>query len=151
MNKKNDHIISAALRDTKAYDSYFGKFNHFSLTFSFLTTKECDLQCSHQIMLRTKQDHTYTYYKFIQHHYTTSTTSRNPHHRFHFINSKYTSTFFLNFTFCIKDTNTQGILKNYNPIRQMYIFCPLTRTFSVNESRHLIVPHEYIQPVGFQS
>ena len=49
MNKKNDHIISAALRDTKAYDSYFSNINHFSLTFSFLTPKECDLQCSHKL------------------------------------------------------------------------------------------------------
>ena len=41
----------------------------------------------------------------------------------------------------------QGILKNYDPIRQMYIFFPLTRIFNVAESRPLIVPHEYIQPV----
>ena len=30
----------------------------------------------------------------------------------------------------------------------MYIFCPLTKIFNVEESRPLIVPHEYIQPVG---
>ena len=29
----------------------------------------------------------------------------------------------------------------------MYIFCPLTRTFNVDEYRPLIVPHEYLQPV----
>ena len=29
----------------------------------------------------------------------------------------------------------------------MYIFCPLTKTFNVEESRPLIVPHEYVQPV----
>ena len=29
----------------------------------------------------------------------------------------------------------------------MYIFCPLTKTFYVEESRPLIVPHDYIQPV----
>ena len=40
----------------------------------------------------------------------------------------------------------QGIIRNYDPIRQMYLFCPLTRTFNLNESRPLIVPHEYIQP-----
>ena len=28
----------------------------------------------------------------------------------------------------------------------MYIFCPLTKTFNEEESRPLIVPHEYIQP-----
>ena len=41
----------------------------------------------------------------------------------------------------------QGIIRNYGPITQMYIFCPLTRTFNVDESRPLIVPSEYIQPV----
>ena len=29
----------------------------------------------------------------------------------------------------------------------MYIFCPLTKTFNDKESRPLIVPHEYIQPI----
>ena len=69
-NKKFDHVISTALCDIKAYDPYFNKFNLFSLTSNFLTPKERNLHCSHQIMLRTKQTYTYTYYKFIQHHYT---------------------------------------------------------------------------------
>ena len=42
-----DHIIYTTLRDTKAYDSFFSKFNHFSLTFNFLTPKERDLLCSY--------------------------------------------------------------------------------------------------------
>ena len=29
----------------------------------------------------------------------------------------------------------------------MYIFCPLTKTFSDEEFRPLIIPHEYIQPI----
>ena len=90
-NKKYDIIVSTALRDNKAYDSYFNKFNHFSLTFNFLTPKERDLHCSHEIMLRTKLTHTYTYYEFIQHHYITNTPSQNPQHRFTFINSNYTA------------------------------------------------------------
>ena len=40
LNKKYDNVISAALRNIHAYDSYFNKFNHFSLTFHFLTPKE---------------------------------------------------------------------------------------------------------------
>ena len=94
-------------------------------------------------MLRT----TYAYYKFIQHHYTQNTPARQIHHRYQNINSKYTSPFFLNFTYCIKDTNLQGILRNYDPITQMYIFCPLTKNFIVDESRPLIFPHEFLQPV----
>ena len=108
--KKYDNVISAALHDIHAYDSYFNKFNHFSLTFQFLTPKVPDLHCSHEVMLRTKQTHTYAYYKFIQHHYTLKTPARQLHHRYQYINSKYTSSFFLNFTYCIKDTNLQGTL-----------------------------------------
>ena len=29
----------------------------------------------------------------------------------------------------------------------MYILCPFTKTYNVEESRPLIVPHEYIQPI----
>ena len=72
---------------------------------------------------------------FIQNHFDLHTPSRQPHHRFQFINSKYTSPYFLNFTYCIKDTNLHGILRNYDPITQMYIFCPITKTFNAEESR----------------
>ena len=147
LDKKYDHVISTALRGIQASDLYFNKLKHFSLTFQFLTPKERDLHCSHDVMLRTKQTHTYAYYKFIQHHYTQSTPTRQIHHRYKNINSKYTSSFFLNFTFCIKDTNLQGILRIYDPITQMYIFCPLTKNFIVDESRPLIVPHKLLQPV----
>ena len=73
-------------------------------------------------MLRTKQTHTYTYYKLIKHHYTHNTPARQIHHKYQYIISKYTAPFFLNFTYCIKDTNLQGILRNYDPITQMYIY-----------------------------
>ena len=43
LDKKYDHVISAAIRDIQDYDSYFIKFNIFSLTFHFLTPKERDL------------------------------------------------------------------------------------------------------------
>ena len=146
-DRKFDHIISEALTDTQAYESFKERFQIFSLTFHFLAPHERDLHCSHDIMLRTKQTHTYSYYRFIQNHFDLHTPSRQPHHRFQFINSKYTSPFFLNFTYCIKDTNLHGILRNYDPITQMYIFCPLTKTFNAEESRPFLIPHEFVQPI----
>ena len=98
-------------------------------------------------MLRTKQTHTNTYYRFIQNHFDLHTPSRQPHHRFQFLNSKYTSPFFLNFTYYIEDTNLHCILYNYDPVTQMYIFCPITKTFNDEESRPFIIPHEIIQPI----
>ena len=147
LDKKHDHIFSEPLSDIQAYESFHENFQTFSRTFHFLTPKERDLHCSHDIMLRTKQTYTYTYYRLIQNHFHLHTPSRQPHHRFQFINSKYTSPFFLHFTYCMKKTNLQGILHNYDPITQMYIFCPLTKTFNDEEARPLIVPHEYIQPI----
>ena len=41
----------------------------------------------------------------------------------------------------------QGILRNYDPITQMYVFCPLTKIFNVEESRPLINPHEFLQNI----
>ena len=96
-DRKYDRIISEALNDIQAYESFTDKFQLFSLTFHFLAPHERDLHCSHDIMLRTKQTHTYTYYRFVQNHFDVHTPSRQPHHRFQFLNSKYTSTFFLNF------------------------------------------------------
>ena len=94
-----------------------------------------------------KHTHTYTYYKFIRHHHPLNTPARQPHHRYQYINSKYTSLLFLNFTYYIKDTNLQGTLQNYDTITQMYIFCLLSKLLNVDESRPLIVPHEFLQPV----
>ena len=129
-DKKHDHNISEALSDIQAYETLYDKFQLFSLIFQFLSPKESDLHCSQDIILRTKQTHTHTYLRFIQNHFDLHTPSRQPHDRFHFINSNFTSSFFLNFSYCIKNTNLQGILRNYDPVTQMYIVCPLTNTFN---------------------
>ena len=60
-----------------------------------------------------------------------------------FINSKYMSPYFLNFTYCIKSTNLHSIPRNW----QMYLFCPLTNTFPIDDARPLIMPHEYVEPI----
>ena len=77
-DRKYDHIISEALTDMQAYESLKEKFQLFSLTFHFLAPHERDLHCSNDIMLRTKQAHTYTYYRFIQNHFDLHTPSRQP-------------------------------------------------------------------------
>ena len=62
-----------------------------------------------------------------------------------FINSKETSPYLLNFTFCIKSTILHGILRKYDPVRQMYIFCPLTNSFLLGDSR--LSSSQYIHPI----
>ena len=124
-DKKYDNVISTALRDIHAYESFLNKFYQFSLTFHFLTPKERDLHCSHVVMLRKKQTHTYTYCKFIQHHYTLKNTAGQFHIRYQYINSKYTSPFFLNFTYCIKDITYKASSELTIPSpRCIYILSP---------------------------
>ena len=73
MNKKNDQIISAALRDTKALDSYFSKFNHFSLTFNFLTPKERELCYAQNKLTHTLVTNSYNTNTQLIHHHETHT------------------------------------------------------------------------------
>ena len=95
IDRKFDHIISEALNDIQAYESFKDKFQLFSLTFHFLAPHERDLHCSHDITLRTKQTHACTYYRFIQNHFDLHTPPRQPHHRFSFLTRSTFHHFFL--------------------------------------------------------
>ena len=48
------------------YEPFFSKFDHFAQTFIFLTPKERDINCSHEVMLKNKLTHKYIYVKLIQ-------------------------------------------------------------------------------------
>ena len=79
----------------QANESFYDIFQLFSLTFHFLSPQKRDLHCSHDIMLRTKQTHTYTYYRFIKNHFDLhhhdnptivfNSLTRNTHHHFFLI------------------------------------------------------------------
>ena len=58
-----------------------------------------------------------------------------------FINSKYISPYFLNFTYSVKTTNLYDFLSNYDPVRKIYVFWTLTNNFTLE------VLCEYIEPV----
>ena len=58
--KKIDHIIDHALRNTKACEPFFSKFDHCALIFKFPTLKERDSNCSHEVKLKTKFKLNYT-------------------------------------------------------------------------------------------
>ena len=83
--------------------------------------------------------HTYILDKLIQRHYLHRSPSGNPHHRFMLINFKFTSRWFLNFTYCIKSKKNHGILRNYYSVRQINIFCPFTNHFPLEDSRSIII------------
>ena len=47
----------------------------------------------------------------------------------------------------IYQNGEKNILRNYDPVTQMYVFCPITKTFNAEESRPFLIPHEFIQPI----
>ena len=98
MNKKMVKILPPH----SAFESDSEKSNHFKLFFHFLTPKERDLHCSHEITLGTKITHTYAYYNFIQRDYTANATSQKSQRKFLFTSSKFSTPYFLIFIYCIK-------------------------------------------------
>ena len=56
-----------------------------------------------------------------------------------FFNSKYTSPFTFNSEYLIDHTKTKGKLRNYDPLKQSFLFLP-----NDNPKRPIIVPQEYL-------
>ena len=62
---KIDHITDHAIMNTKAYEPFFSKFDHYELIFKLQTLKEGDTNYSHEVKLKSKFAHTYTYSEII--------------------------------------------------------------------------------------
>ena len=71
-----------------------------------------------------------TYQKFLQH--------KEPEN-YIFFNSKYTSPFTFNSEYLIDHTKVKGKLRNYDPLKQSFLFLP-----NDNPERPIIVPQEYL-------
>ena len=71
-----------------------------------------------------------TYQKFLQY--------KEPDN-YIFFNSKYTSPFTFNSEYLIDHTKTKGKLRNYDPLKQSFLFLP-----NNNPKRPIIVPQEYL-------
>ena len=71
-----------------------------------------------------------TYQKFLQY--------KEPDN-YIFFNSKYTSPFTFNSEYLIDHTKTKGKLRNYDPLKQSFLFLP-----NDNPKRPIIVPQEYL-------
>ena len=77
-----------------------------------------------------KKSHHVTYQKFLQY--------KEPE-IYLFFNSKYTSPFTLNAEYLIDHTKIKGKLRNYDPLKQSFLFLP-----NGNPKRPIIVPKEYL-------
>ena len=106
----------------------------FSLQYNFLRPSPYDLRTEENdanfLPYQIKNAHHITYQKFLQH--------KEPGNDL-FFNSKDTSPFTLNSGYLIHHAKIKGKLRNYDPLKQSFLFLP-----TYNPKRPIIVPQEYL-------
>ena len=132
---KNDYHTSIASKLITPYDWWLNnKVKIFSLQYNFLRPSPYDLRTEENdanfLPYQIKKAHHMTYQKFLQY--------KEPDN-YIFFNSKYTSPFTFNSEYSIDHTKTKGKLRNYDPLKQSFLFLP-----NDNPKRPIIVPQEYL-------
>ena len=132
---RNDYHTSIASKLITPYDWWLNnKVKIFSLQYNFLRPSPYDLRTEENdanfLPYQIKKAHHITYQKFLQY--------KEPDNYILF-NSKYTSPFILNSEYLIDHTKTKGKLRNYDPLKQSFLFLP-----NDNPKRPIIVPQEYL-------
>ena len=131
---KNDYHTSIALKLITPYDWWLNnKVTIFSLQYNFLRLSPYDLRTEEEddanfLPYQIKKAHHVTYQKFFKY--------KEPEN-YLFFNSKYTSPFTLNSDYLLDHTETKGKLRNYDPLKQSFLFLP-----NDNPKRPIIVPQE---------
>ena len=95
-------------------------------------------------MVKTKLSLTHLCYRSIQRQFLRSYPLQNPHHRYMFVNSNYTFTYFLNLIYCIETNNC-----NYDPGRKIFL-PPHQQRPHIEDYRSNIILLEYTQHVEIQ-
>ena len=133
---KNDYHASIASKLITPYDWWINnKVNIFSLQNDFLRPSPYDLKTEENdadfLPYQIKKAHHVTYQKFLQY--------KEPED-YLFFNSKYISSFTFNSDFLTDHTKVKGKLRNYDPLKQSFLFLP-----NDNPKRPYIVPQEYLK------
>ena len=111
-----DQPIAKASQDLSAYSIYDHQI--FQLSFNFLHPTPKDVQNNNYRVHETKLIHNLIYYTFLRD--KSNNTSRSYIH----INDQLTSPYFLNYGYRLKWEYTLGTLRNFDPIKNYYIFQP---------------------------
>ena len=128
-----DQLIAKASQDLSAYSIYDHQI--FQLSFKFLHPTPKDVQNNNYRVHETKLIHNLIYYTFLRDN--SHNTSRSYIH----INDQLTSPYFLNYGYRLKWEYTLGTLRNFDPIKNYYIFQPKD-----SPERPLMVPLEALEP-----
>ena len=128
-----DLLVAKASQDLSAYSIY--EHQIFQLSFNFLHPTPKDVQNNNYRVHETKLIHNLIYYTFLRD--KSDNTSRSYIH----INDQLTSPYFLYYGYRLKWEYTLGTLRNFDPIKNYYIF----QSKDAPE-RPLMVPLEALEP-----
>ena len=127
-----EYLVAKASQDLSAYSVF--EHQIFQLSFIFLHQTPKDVQNNNYRLHKTKLIHNLIYYTFLRDKNINTTKS------YIHINDQLASPFFLNYGYKLKWDYTIGNLRNFNPIKNYYIFQPKEAP-----ERPLIVPFEALE------
>ena len=130
-----DLLVAKASQDLSAYSAFTQQHQIFQLSFNFLHPTPKDVQSNNYRVHETKLIHNLIYYTFLRDKQHTESKS------YVHINDQLTSPYFLNYSYKLKWVYTIGTLRNFDPIKNYYVFQPKDAP-----ERPLMVPLEAIEP-----
>ena len=130
-----DFLVAKASQDLSAYSAFTQQHQIFQLSFNLLHPTPKDVQSNNYRVHETKLIHNLIYYTFLRDKQYTASKS------FIHINDQLTSPYFLNYSYRIKWSYTIGTLRNFDPIKNYYVF-----QSKDEPERPLMVPLEALEP-----
>ena len=135
VNCNFDLLVAKASQDLSAYSAFTQQQQIFQLSFNFLHPTPKDVQSNNYRVHETKLIHNLIYYTFLRDKQHSESKS------YVHINDQLTSPYFLNYSYKLKWEYTIGTLRNFDPIKNYYVFQPKDAP-----ERPLMVPLEAIEP-----
>ena len=129
-------------RDT-APNKIYAKHDPFYLQFGFLHPTQMDVNNTTHKVNRVKILHTMHNYLFLQHLFQDTNQIIHMNSRVQYANTKLTSPYYMNYSYIIQPKYCEGTLRNFDPIKNYFIFSPLY----AKTNRPILVPIEYLQCV----
>ena len=130
-----DFLVAKASQDLSAYSAFTQQHQIFQLSFNLLHPTPKDVQSNNYRVHETKLIHNLIYYTFLRDKQYTASRS------FIHINDQLTSPYLLNYSYRIKWSYTIGTLRNFDPIKNYYVF-----QSKDEPERPLMVPLEALEP-----
>ena len=130
-----DFLVAKASQDLSAYSAFTQQHQIFQLSFNLLHPTPKDVQSNNYRVHETKLIHNLIYYTFLRDKQYTASKS------FIHINDQLTSPYILNYSYRIKWSYIIGTLRNFDPIKNYYVF-----QSKDEPERPLMVPLEALEP-----